>query len=279
MLARRARPFVEGKQHVIAVELVQPVVARLGVLRSNALLALPDAVAIGDSWCETAGQMTAARSLQRKDVVRVEAALLEALKAECPDYSEYLFLHPHSIPRPESKRAKALWEAYRLAWSAGARFGRREEAKRARTRGQGEAFFDDRRVDSAIADLERARTLVRNANQALLKDIERIEKETARLGYDINLQDHPKHVLSTKRIGDALDLLVRKVKSFGGIPQARTQSEWDEFISSTAERLLGVGFSSREVAGLLTGRNPERVDRATLERFRQRVRRSQISEG
>jgi len=223
--------------------------------------------------------MTAPRSLQRKDVDRVAAALLEALKAECPDYNEHQLLYPPLLPRPESKRGIAVWQAYRLAWSAAARFSRREEAKQAKARAQGEAFFDDRRVDSAIADLERARTLVRNANRALLKDIERIEKEAARLGYDTDLQDHPEHVRNTKRIGDALDLLVKKVKSFGGIPQARTQSEWDEFISSSAERLLAVGFSSREVAGLLTGRSPERVDRATLERFRQRVRRSQISEG
>jgi hypothetical protein len=236
-------------------------------------------VAIGDNWCETAVRMTAAKSLQRKDVDRVAAALLEALKAECPDHAEYVFLYPPSIPRPESRRATAVWEAYRCAWSASARVSRREQIKRAKALAQGEAFFDDRRVDAAIVSLERARTLVRNANRALLEDIKRIEKEAERLGLGTNLQDHPDHVRSTKRIGDALDSLLSKLKSFGGISQPRTQSEWDDFISSTAERLLAVGFSSREVAGLLTGRKPERVDRATLERFRQRIRRLQISEG
>jgi hypothetical protein len=223
--------------------------------------------------------MTAAKSLQRKDVDRVAAGLLGALKAECPDYSEFLFLDPPSIPRPESKRARAIWEAYRLAWSASARFSRREQIKRAKTLAQGEAFFDDKRINQAIVSLERARTLVRNANRALLENVERIEKEAVRLGLGTDLQDHPDHVRSTKRIGDALDSLVNKLKSFRGISQPRTQSEWDEFISSTAERLLAVGFGSREVAGLLTGRKPEKVDRATLERFRQRVRRLQISEG
>ena len=224
-------------------------------------------------------QMTAAKPLQRKDVDRVAAALLVALKAECPDYSEALFLDPPSIPRPSSARASTVWEAYRLAWSASARFTRREQTKRAKTLAQGEAFFDDKRVNLAIVSLERARTLVRNANRALLEDITRIEKEAARMGLGTDLQDHPDHVRSTSRIGTALDSLVTKLKSFRGISQPRTQSEWEEFISSTAEKLLGVGFSSREVAGLLTGRKPERVDRATLERFRQRVRRLQVSGG
>jgi hypothetical protein len=268
---------VELRVHSRRVSAVQTVVAHLGVAQSNALFALLGVVAIGGNWCETAARMTAARSLQRKDIARVEAALLDALKAECPHYNEHVLLHAQFVPRPESKRAIALWEAYRLAWSAGARFRRLEQAKLARARGQGEAFFDDRRIDSAIADLERARTLVRNASRTILKDNERIEKEATRLGHGSDLEDHPEHARTAKRIGDALDLLVRKVKSFGGIPQARTQGEWDQFISSTAEKLLAVGFGSREVAGLLTGRSPDKVDRATLERFRQRVRRSQVS--
>jgi hypothetical protein len=221
--------------------------------------------------------MTAAKSLQRKEVDRVAAALLEALKAECPEYAEEYFYDTPSIPRPESKRGEALWAVHRLAWSASARFTRRQQTKRAKTRAQGEAFFDDKRIDRALVSLERARTLVRNANQALLEYVERIQKEAARLGLGTDVQDYPSHVQSTLRIGEALDSLVSKLKTFRGIPQARTQAEWDGFISASAERLIAAGFSSRDVAALLTGRKPDKVDRATLERFRQRVRRLQIS--
>jgi len=221
--------------------------------------------------------MTAAKSLQRKEVERVAAALLDVLKAECPDFPEYLFFDPTVAHPIKSERGHVVLEAYRLAWSASARFTRRDQVKCAKARVQGEPFFDDKRVNFAIVSLERARTLVRNANQALMENIDQIEREAARLGLGVNLEDHPDHVQATKRIAAALDTVVSKLKTFKGIPQARNRGEWDNFISTTAERLLDVGFSSREVAALLTGKRPEKIDRATLERFRQRVRRLQVS--
>jgi len=221
--------------------------------------------------------MTAAKSLQRKEVDRVAAALLEALKAECPEYPEVVFYDSPTIPKPASKRGEVVWHAYLLAWSASARFTRRVQAKRAKSRAQGEAFFDDKRINQAIVSLERARTLVAKAHQALLENVEQLQKEAKRLGLTADLGDHPDHLRDLTGVAVKLDGLTTKLKTFRGIPQARTSSEWDEFISVTAERLLNVGFTSREVAGLLTGRRPEKVDRATLERFRQRVRRRQVS--
>jgi hypothetical protein len=223
--------------------------------------------------------MTAAKSLQRKEVERVAVALLDLLKAECPDFPEYLFFDPLVSPPIESERGRVVLDAYRLAWSASARFTRRDQTKRAKARAQGEAFFDDKRINLAIVSLEHARALVRKANQALMENIAQLEKEAARHGFGVDLADHPEHVQVTERIVGALDTVVSKLKTFKGIPQARNRGEWDTFISTTAERLLEVGFSSREVAALLTGRKPDKVDRATLERFRQRVRRLQISSG
>jgi len=217
--------------------------------------------------------MTVAKLLQRKEVERVTAALLDALKAECPEYPEMVFWDATVIPYPESKRGRALWTAYRLAWSASTRFARREQTKRAKTRAQGQAFFDDKHVNHAINSLERARTLTRNASKALGEYIDAIQKEAARLGLGTDTQDYPAHVKTAEQIGDALDALTRNLKQFRGIPQARTRGEWDAFISATAQSLTEVGFSPREIAGLLTGKKPDAVDRATLERFRQRVRR------
>ena len=223
--------------------------------------------------------MTAPKLLQRKEVERVASALLDVLKAECPEFPDYLFSEPSVNPPIESERGQVVLQAYRLAWSASARFTRRDQAKRAKAGAQSAAFFDDKRVNLAIVSLERARTLVRNANQALMENIAQLEKEAARHGFGVELEDHPQHVQATKRIAAELDTVVSKLKTFKGIPQARNRGEWDNFISATAEKLLEVGFSSREVAGLLTGKKPEKVDRATLEKFRQRVRRLQVSGG
>jgi hypothetical protein len=224
--------------------------------------------------------MTAAKSLKRKEVDKVTAALFKALSEECPNEEEQLRAIPLTDWRPTSKRGKALCEAYRRAWAASVRFSRREHMGLASKRGLGAAFFDDRRTDVAIASLERARTLVRNARESLQRDMTRIGKERARHG--LTGDDHgrtPEHVEAIERIEEALDVRLTELKTFQGIPQARTQSEWDEFLSETARNLLVAGFATREVAGLLTGKKPEAVDRATLERFRQRVSRLGISRG
>ena len=222
--------------------------------------------------------MTVAKSLQRKGVERVWLTLEEAFKAECPDISDEFYLDPSTIPRPSSKRAAALWEAYRLAWSASARFRRRTEKKRATKRGQGAVFFDDKLVDKAIENVQRAQAAMRNATALLEKATERLERETIRIGFDkAFVKTDRTKIEAAERIESDLELFVGELTTFNGVPQARTQGQWDRFISNSAARLLDAGFSSREVAGLLSGQPAEEVDRPTLEKFRQRVRRHQIS--
>src|SRR6516165_3443285 len=139
--------------------------------------------------------MTAAKSLQRKEVEKVTAALRSALKQECPGEEKMLLDFPPGLRKPTSKRGAVLWEAYRRAWAASVRFTRREQRGLARKRGQGAAFFDDRRTDVVIASLERARTLVRNASEALQRDITRIGNERARVGLTgDDVGDYPEHV-------------------------------------------------------------------------------------
>ena len=224
--------------------------------------------------------MTAAKSLQRKEVDKVTAALYKALSEECPNQEDQLLAIPLTDWRPTSKRGKVLCEAYRRAWAASARFSRREQKGLASKRGLGAAFFDDGQTDLAIANLERARTLVRNAREALQRDMTRIGKERARRGLSVDdLGRNPEHVEAMEKIEEALEVRLTELKTCQGIPQARTRSEWDEFLSETARNLLVAGFGTREVASLLTGKKPEAVDRATLERFRQRVNRLGSSRG
>ncbi len=224
--------------------------------------------------------MTAAKALERKEVERVTAALRNALKAECPERHDAFLDLPPDSPKPASKRGAALWDAHRQAWATLARLTRRAELSRARKRGGGEAFFDDRQNEAAITNLERARTLVRNGCAAVQTNIDRIRKERARLGLrGDDFEDLPEHLDAMERIGETLKRRIEKLKTFRGIPQARTRDDWDEFVSRMAKQLLEAGFGTREVAGLLTGKEPDAVDRATLERFRQRVNRLAVSKG
>jgi hypothetical protein len=231
--------------------------------------------------------MTVAKSLQRKDVEKVVAALERALSAECPMAAPpHAYNDPSTTPRPKSKRARALFEAYRLAWSALMRFKRREQKEQAKMRGRGEQFYDDQLVDRAIESLHRARAATRNAADFLAAHIEAGTQEAERLGVGNLLQQtFVKKALKGARsridyvdsIQRDLEALLDVLTTFHGIPQARTRGDWDRFVSSSAAKLLDAGFGPREVAGLLTGRPAEQVDRATLERFRQRVRRLEIS--
>jgi hypothetical protein len=224
--------------------------------------------------------MTAAKPLQRKEVDKVTATLRSALAQECPSYDDQLLDFPPALAEPTAKRAKVLLDAYRRAWAASARFSRREQKGLASKRGLGSAFFDDSQTDLAIARLERARAFAKNAREALELDMARISKERARrglLGDDFG--KHPAHVRAIERLEKALRERAAEIQTVEGIPQARTRREWDAFLSEAAKKLLAVGFGTREVAGLLTGEKPESVDRATLERFRQRVSRLEISRG
>jgi hypothetical protein len=224
--------------------------------------------------------MTAAKPLQRKEVDKVMASLRSALAQEWPSYDDQLLDFPPALAEPTTKRAKVLLEAYKRAWAASVRFSRREQKGLASKRGLGAAFFDDRQTDLAIASLERARALVRNAREALQHDMTRISKERARRGLvGDDFGNHPVHVLAIERLEKAIGVRASKIQTFEDIPQARTRGEWDAFLSETAKNLLGAGFGTREVAGLLTGEKPEVVDRATLERFRQRVSRLENSRG
>jgi len=222
--------------------------------------------------------MTAAKPLQRKEVDKAMATLLAALRQEYPGQGDHIFDYPPALRQPTSKRGKVLWAAYRRAWAASTRFSRREQKGLASTRGLGVAFFDDHQTDLAITNFERARTLVRAGREALELDMALISKERAGrglLGEDFG--QLPEHVRAAEQIEEALAERVKALKTFENIPQARTRSEWDAFLSETAQKLLAAGFGTREVAGLLTGKKSEAVDRATLERFRQRVSRLGIS--
>lgn len=222
--------------------------------------------------------MTAPKSLERKEVERVTAALRNALKIEWPEIEDAFLDFPPAAPKATSKRRAVVLEAYRLAWAASARFTRKTQRELAKKRGSGEAFFDDRQTETAIGSLERARTLVRNAGAAVEKDMARIRKERARVGLrGDDVGDLPEHLRGLEQLREALESRIQKLKTFQGIPQIRTRSEWDDFLSNTAKKLLAIGFATREVAAFLTGKQPEAVDRATLEKFRQRVNRLAVS--
>jgi len=225
--------------------------------------------------------MTVAKPLQRKDVERVAATLERAFRAECPDIAEELFFDPSVIPRPKSKRGVALWQAYRLAWSAKMRFERRTQKKKANVRGQGAPFFDDKLVDRAIENLQRAHAATRNAIDLLTAHSAKLTEAAVGIGWnkDYLSKEPPPNLGAAQRIKSAVEELIGDLTTFKGVPQARTRGDWDRFVSASAASLLDAGFSSREVAGLLTGQAAEKVDRATLERFRQRVRRREISAG
>lgn len=224
--------------------------------------------------------MTVPKSLERKEVERVAATLRNTLKIEWPEIDDAFLDFPPAAPKATTKRRAAVLDAFRLAWAASARFTRKTQRELAKKRGSGEAFFDDRQTDAAIICLERARTLVRNAGAAIEMDIARIRKERARIGLrGEDVGDLPEHVGATENVVVDLERLLERLKTFQGIPQARTRGEWDAFVSSAAQKLLSAGFGTREVAGMLTGKHPEDVDRATLERFRQRMNRLAVSKG
>ncbi|HEY2406938.1 MAG TPA: hypothetical protein VGI10_13100 [Polyangiaceae bacterium] len=166
------------------------------------------------------------------------------------------------------------------------RFERLEQKNRAMKRGKGGPFFDDELIDRAIEALQRARVATRNAADFLADHLERGTQEAVRFGAEKVLLIRPvkralkgAHARIDEVDGIRLDLerLLDELTTFHGIPQARTRGDWDRFVSASAAKLLDAGFGSREVAGLLTGRPAEQIDRATLERFRQRVRRQEIS--
>ncbi|MEO8978126.1 MAG: hypothetical protein ABI548_01000 [Polyangiaceae bacterium] len=192
-----------------------------------------------------------------------------------------MFFDPSVIPRPKSKRGLALWEAYRRAWSAKMRFERRTQKKKAKLRGQGAPLFDDKLVDRAIENLQRAHAATRNAIEFLSAHSAKQTEAAVGIGWnkDYLSKEPPPSVGAAVRIKSAVEDLIGDLTTFAGVPQPRTRGDWDRFVSTSAAELLDAGFSSREVAGLLTGQRPERVDRATLERFRQRVRRREISAG
>src|SRR6185295_7702951 len=101
--------------------------------------------------------MTAARLVARKEVDRVCAALERAFLTECPEHTEMVRLDLMEVPPPpRNTRAFALWEAFRLSWSARARFRRRATTARARKQGQRMPLHDDKLRDNAIRSTERA---------------------------------------------------------------------------------------------------------------------------
>jgi hypothetical protein len=218
--------------------------------------------------------MTAARL----EVNRVYASLERAFLIECPEHEELVRLDLTIVPPPRrSTRAFALWEALRLAWSARARFLRRETITHAKKHGQQLPLHDDKLRDQAIRSIERAIAQATIAARFLEEDaaaMEAIAKKVRGGRVEGPREDADAAAEAVRHLVGVLGRLRR----FRGVPQVRTQREWDVFLSQSAAKFGAVGMATREVVALLTGLPESRVDRAELERFRQRVRRLKLSD-
>lgn len=222
--------------------------------------------------------MTAARLVARKEVDRVFLSLERAFRAECPEHDELTRVDPLLVPRPRrNARALALWEAVRLACSARARFSRRETTARAKRQGQPMPLHDDKRRDLAIRSMERAIAHATNAARLLAEDADAMEGAIKNV-LGAHIEGVREDADAAADVAQHLVQVLGRLRCFRGVPQVRTQREWDVFLSQTAARFGAVGMPTREVVALLTGLPEKRVDRAELERFRQRVRRLKLSD-
>ena len=122
--------------------------------------------------------------------------------------------------------------------------------------------------------LRDAARLAGEAARALRDDIRAVENMNERYG-DILPSDGETlaSVVEAERLEKELGELTERLNRFDGVPQIRTQREWDRFLSETAAAMLEVGFEPRTVATVLTGTPEQKITTETLERFRQRVRR------
>lgn len=213
--------------------------------------------------------MTAPKSTKKKDVERVYSSVERAFSAEVPEYPAELVFDVPGIPEPRpGTRGHVLWEALRTAFATRARYRRRDIVRVTTKRGRPVRSLDDTQRYAAIRNLNRALALTQGAVALLQDAIDIAEAETRTVQKDLRGE-----VDDVAALGRQFGEVLARMSLFRGIRQLRTLREWDLFISETAAKMQEVGFSSREVCGILTGTKPERVDRATMERFRQRVRR------
>ena len=216
--------------------------------------------------------MTAARLVPRKEVERVYASLERAFLLECPEHAELVRMDLLLVPAPEQNtRGFALWEAFRLVWSAHARFVRGSITARAKQRGEKLPTLDDKLRNQAIKSMERAVTDAANAARLLAEDADTMEAFLKNLRGSV--PGARQDAEAAQEAARHLAAVLVQLRHFRGVPQIRTRREWDFLISRTAARLAALGMPSRQVAALLTGVPEKRIDRAALERFRQRVRR------
>lgn len=226
--------------------------------------------------------VTAPKPTTKKAVDRVFYSLAEALRPELrienvgdPDKvpsAEELFAAP---PPPRlAPKGRVLWDAFQRAGAARARFTRRERFQGATRRGSDVAALDDKHKDLAMLRLRDAARLVGEAAQALRDDIQAVENMNERYGGVFPLEKEAlANAAEAERLEKALNVLTERLNLFRGVPQIRTQREWDRFLSETAAAMLEVGFEPRTVAAVLTGTPEQKVTTDALERFRQRVRR------
>lgn len=190
---------------------------------------------------------------------------------------DHLLLAIIDEPAPRPKRARALWQAFQVVAASRARFVRRDLLQRRLKKGEEVlAVLDDRNRDLAMFKLRDAARLSDEAAEALKADVEAIQ---ALQGRYANLGFEPDHLVieaaqRAAQLAKALRTLKRSLNSFKGIRQIRTQREWDRFLSETASTLQDLGYTNRQVAAFLTGTPEAELTTATLERFRQRVRRA-----
>lgn len=208
---------------------------------------------------------------------RVFYSLAEALRPEIPGFppdgtAEMMAGAPGPLTR--TPRGRILWKAFESAAAARARFVRRELVRGATRRGVDLATLDDKRRDRAMLALRDAGRLVGEAAHALREDIAALEAVNALHGRLFQTDEAlVTSAAQAERIASELSEVLHRLNLFKGVPQIRTQREWDRFLSETASEMLDEGFSAREVAAILTGTPPTKVTNETLERFRQRVRR------
>lgn len=177
-------------------------------------------------------------------------------------------------PLTRTPRGVILWKAFQTAAAARARFVRRQLVQGASRRGVDLATLDDTRRDRAMLALRDASRLVGEAAQALQEDIAAVEATNARHGGVFQMDAALlASAQEAERLEGELTSLLLRLNLFNGVPQIRTQREWDRFLSETAAEMLAGGFTAREVAAILSGTAPNKVTSETLERFRQRVRR------
>jgi hypothetical protein len=229
--------------------------------------------------------MTAAKLVQRRQVERVCVSLAEIFAKHSGKTPASVLRTVPKIPRPPPHtKARVVWGALLVAWNTGELLDRRDQLKAAKRRGRKGSTSEESRRDQAAARLEKAAKQMRKAAALRKLDAEEaLSEKRGRYGprvreaRDKRAREARDEARKIEKAACVVDKLAESMTGIPGLPVIRTQAQWHRFLSRAATSLLEVGYTNREVVAMLTDQAPEDVDRATLERFRQRVRRLPIT--